>query len=249
MEKLDGMDQEQVDLSQEQETPEEETGVRGTEADEGAPEEQEAAEDTEPGKTKNAANAQMRVAIETANRHNEKLRRQNELLVKAFGEYGINGTPEEIADQVKAQNTGRSVEEIRAAREAEERQSETRIDMERENETLKELLRKEALEKDLAAVKKAYPEVKAASVEELGEEFLRIMATGAVDAATAYGIIQSKQAKSKARKPPVTGKVGKSDTGDGGYYTSEELDTLTMDELMSDPKKYRKAMKSLSKLK
>lgn len=84
----------------------------------------------------------------------------------------------------------------------------------------------QTFERDLRAIKKAYPDEKAKNVAELGKEFLAIMASGQVDAVTAYEAVRAHQNRS-APKPPSTGAIGGTAGRKDGYYTRDEVAAMT----------------------
>lgn len=102
----------------------------------------------------------------------------------------------------------------------------------------------EQMRKDLEAIQQVDPSVK--SLTSLGDEFLEAVRNG-MDGLDAYYLIKGKQAAMAAAKPPITGDVGtKTDTDRD--FTSEELDRLTSKDL-DDPNIFRRALRSLEKLK
>lgn len=101
-------------------------------------------------------------------------------------------------------------------------------------------------EQDLSAIKNVYPEVKEASVWELGDIYVRLMASGAVDAVTAY---EAQRAYNSRQSRPVPPSIGPAKSGglkpDKEFYTPEEVDRLT-DADYDDPKVMQRVRKSMT---
>ncbi len=141
-------------------------------------------------------------------------------------------------------------------RELEQRAKELRADA-RENQLRQEVLKhplvREAMtlleetrfHQDLERVREAYPGLTAQSPKEVGEIYCRLMASGQVDPIVAY----EAQAAADRRRNPIPQNMvsAKSAGGAALYYSSQELDRLTEQDL-KDPNVFRKAMLSLSKL-
>ena len=197
------------------------------------------------------AEQQARAAQEAASR----LEQQNRRLMEALAGYGYDTRdPLALADQLEAQARQTTVEAVQAQRAR--REEELRRAVESSPELLELRAQKEALERreaqrtfadDLAAVKRYNKAEKAASVEELGETFLRARAMG-LDPLAAYDIVQKERERSAAQRPPEIGAVAAGTGGDKGYYTEAELDRLTGKDL-DDPGILAKAVASLSRLK
>ena len=107
------------------------------------------------------------------------------------------------------------------------------------------LLEEQRFQKDLDRVRAAYPELTAKSPEDVGEIYCRLMASGQVDPVVAY----EAQAAANRRRDPIPENMvsAKSAGGAALYYSSQELDRLTEQDL-KDPDVFRKAIASLSKL-
>lgn len=173
----------------------------------------------------------------------EKLQADNSRLLEALKGYGYSGTSEEVTRQIRAAQAGVSYEEYQKQ---EERDTARYKEMMRNDPEFLELKAKaeygeqqafEALKKDdLAAVKKAYPEVKAKSVEDLGEEFLMLRAKD-IPAELAYAAVQQMKEATKKPVPPVMGALNKT-PAEKDFYTSAEFDEITRNhpEKLDDPK-------------
>ena len=152
------------------------------------------------------------------------IKAQNDRLLQALGQYGYEGTPDEVADAILAHTQGISVEEATAQREAEEKARS-------EKETLlseMEFYRSKAIEKmmddDLKTIQSVYPDVK--NLKELGNEFFSLL--GATkDPLLSYEAVQAKKAKTLKPTPQEIGAVNSSSSKEKDFYTPAEVDKLT----------------------
>lgn len=94
---------------------------------------------------------------------------------------------------------------------------------------------------DLATIRKAYPDEKAKSVEELGEDFMALMATGRVSAVAAYEAIRAER-KRTAPQPPSMGDVGAAAGGAKDFYSREEVAKMSREEVARHYEEIRKSM-------
>lgn len=189
----------------------------------------------------------------------ERLQRQiaeqqtaNNRLLEALKGYGYSGSAEEVAAQIAAAQRGISIEEFNA----QEQQAAERAKamMQNDPEYLAMKQKAEAYEQaafdnlfksDLAAIKKAFPDFRGKTIDDLGDQFAALRANG-VDAVTAYAAMQqAKQATAKP-VPPVMGAVNQT-PAEKEFYTSEELDRLT-DKDLDDPSIFARAMRSMTRL-
>lgn len=101
------------------------------------------------------------------------------------------------------------------------------------------------LSNDLQAIKTAYPDERAGSVAELGEEFLTIMASGRVSPIAAYEAVRAER-KRKGTPPPSMGSVGVTGRDRSEFYTREELDRMSPSQVHKNYDKVRKSMEKLN---
>ena len=189
----------------------------------------------------------------------ERLQRQiaeqqtaNNRLLEALKGYGYSGSAEEVAAQISAAQRGISIEEFNAQeQQAAERakammQSDPEyLAMKQKAEAYEQAAFDNLFKSDLAAIKKAFPDFKGKSIDDLGDQFAALRANG-VDAVTAYAAMQqAKQATAKP-VPPVMGAVNQT-PAEKDFYTSDELDRLT-DKDLDDPGIFAKAMRSMTRL-
>lgn len=195
-------------------------------------------EGTDDGRTaQDAAFAEMR-------RTNQALERANKQMREALSRYFEGETDEELSINALAYAEQRDPDEYRE--EYERYEEYERIQA--ENEDLKEQLLSAQVDKmmreDLASIREINPDVK--SLDELGESFIRMRLDGGLSVKEAYYACKAMELKEKVLAPDVIGKV--SDTkAERDYYTSEEIDNLT-DEELDDPDIWAKVMRSMDKL-
>ena len=102
---------------------------------------------------------------------------------------------------------------------------------------------------DLAAIKAKYPEESAEKIQDLGDDFIRIMAAGGgnLNALVVYEALRAQKQQVQNQAPPVIGDVVQTPPPEKEFFTSEELDRLKNKDL-DDPKVFEKALKSLARL-
>ena len=174
---------------------------------------------------------------------------QNERLLQALKSYGYEGSPEEIADMLTAQQQGISQEEARAQREALEAENAKLIELETQVQTYKSLAIEKLKADDLAKLKSAYPNDQKVqslkSVDELGDDFFALM--GALkDPTLAYDVLMVKRQRETKPVPKDIGAVNSSSAKEKDFYTKEEVDKLPP-EAYDNPKIMEAIRKSMLK--
>lgn len=104
-----------------------------------------------------------------------------------------------------------------------------------------EVMQQQVFAQDLAAIRKMYPDEKAKNVTELGDEFMAMMATGQVDAVSAYEAVRAKRQRT-APKPPSTGKIQAGAAGQGAYYTREQVEAMSDEQIERNFDDIRRSM-------
>lgn len=94
---------------------------------------------------------------------------------------------------------------------------------------------------DMQQIRALYPDEKAKNVTELGDEFMAMMATGQVDAVSAYEAIRAKHQRT-APKPPSTGKIQAAAGRKGAYYTREQVNAMTDKQIEENYDDIRRSM-------
>ena len=192
----------------------------------------------------NGQSAEDNRAFAEMRRKNEAYESANGSLIESLRQLGYQGTPEEISRQIRLEQSGMAEEEFRRHEDA----FEERINNDPRVIAAQELTRKVRLEKDLQAVKEAYPECKAKSVKELGDVFLNLMRSGNVDPVDAYAAQLAHNKRQESKIPPKIGAVNTTIREENEFFSENEIRNLTSEEL-DDPKILEKALKSLKKLK
>lgn len=94
---------------------------------------------------------------------------------------------------------------------------------------------------DMQQIRALYPDEKAKNVTELGDEFMAMMATGQVDAVSAYEAIRAKHQRT-APKPPSTGQIQAAAGRKGAYYTREQVAAMTDKQIEENYDDIRRSM-------
>ena len=168
----------------------------------------------------------------------ERLQRQiaeqqtaNNRLLEALKGYGYSGSAEEVAAQIAAAQRGISVEELQAQEQqaAERAKAMMQNDpeylaMRQELNAYKQAAFENLFQNDLEDIKKAFPDFKGKSIDDLGFQFSVLRSNG-LDAVTAYAAMQqAKQATAKP-VPPVMGAVNQT-KAEKEFYSKEEYEAI-----------------------
>lgn len=194
--------------------------------------------DTEPthdGKTaQDAAFAEMR-------RTNQELERQNRQMMEALSRYFDGEDADDLFINAMAYADQRQPDEYRVEYE----QTRELESLRAEKEALEEQLMNAEVERlmrdGLRDVQSIDPNIK--SLDELGEPFFRFISAGLTSKEAYYASMAQRQ-REKVFAPDAIGRV--SDTKvERDYYTSEELDNLTDEEMDAN---WDKVMRSMTRL-
>lgn len=220
------------------------TGVEVQEAAEPAVNEQ--SQQTQSVKTeKDSYFADMRrkQELDRMRETNAQLQQQLTAAQQAFSSYFDGGTLQEQMDFALAQTRGVDVSEIKAEREEQDRVSrlENQLKFYQEREIEKRM------EDDLKEIQAIDPTV--TSLDDLPKTFLALRFNKDVPMSAKEAFLASKTIlqQTKQPKPASTGSMTSTGKVEREFYTSDELDSLTNEQL-KDPVIYAKAMKSLLKL-
>ena len=214
----------------------------------GAEEQEVAAPDTAEDSTEAAEEpthqrTEMDAAFAEMRRQNQQLEREARMMREALSTYFEGETAEELSINANAYAQQRDPDEYRI--EWEKQQDYERAIL--ENETLKnqmlELEVDRRMESALRTIQEIDPSVK--SLDELGDSFVNMIAAGLSDKEAYYATL-AMNSKEKVFAPSPIGKVSDNRV-ERDYYTSEEIDNLT-DEELDDPKIWEKVMKSMDLL-
>ena len=103
------------------------------------------------------------------------------------------------------------------------------------------------VEKDIAAIKQVYPDFAATGMDDLPQDFVHIMATGRVDALTAYEILHAQKNRNTPTPPPAPGAVNNDGHGAQEFYSPAQVDALTDKDFKKDPGLLKRIQKSMTK--
>ena len=227
--------------NQEVAEPETETALGAEEQEVAAPD---TAEDSyEVAEEPTHQRTEMDAAFAEMRRQNQQLEREAKMMREALSTYFEGDTAEELSINAHAYAQQRDPEEYRAEWEKQQ-------DYERalqENEELHNMMLEMEVDRlmrdGLREVQEIDPNIK--SLDELGEPFVKMIGAG-LTTKEAYYATLAMNSKEKVFAPSPIGKVSDNRI-ERDYYTSEEIDNLT-DEELDDPVIWEKVMKSMSLL-
>lgn len=192
-------------------------------------------ENQEGGRTaQDSAFAEMR-------RRNRELENDNKLMFDALNRYFTGDDAKELSIQANAYADSRDPEEVRAEFERSREAEELRSKNEELQEQLMNIQIEQRMAEDLRTIQGIDPTVK--SLDDLGESFINYISAG-LDATDAYYASLLKDQKEKVYPPSEIGRIADTKI-DRDYYTSEELDNLTDEELDANWDKVMRSMKRL----
>lgn len=232
-----GAEVEETSETQETAEPAELADEQAEPADE---QEEEYEEDIPQGKrSRDSAFAEMRRAREEAERRNDELNARLEELERAQREAELRQYGESIG------LTEDEIEDVIADARAEEEKELERRSLEEENERLNEELINIQIDrqmaKDLADIQAIDPSVK--SLDELGEDFFQFIG-GGMDGIHAYYAMKAMKEANSIKPAPKIGRANQASVP-RDYYTSEELDALSQEEILANWDKVQRSMDKL----
>ena len=186
---------------------------------------------------------EMDAAFAEMRRQNQQLEREARMMREALSTYFEGETAEELSINANAYAKQVDPDEYRAEWQKQQ-EYENAI---QENEFLRtQMLEMEIdrrMEEGLREVQAIDPNIK--SLDELGEPFVKMIGAGLTTKEAYYATLAMNN-KEKVFAPSPIGKVS-DNCIERDYYTSEEIDNLT-DEELDDPVIWEKVMKSMSLL-
>ena len=183
-----------------------------------------------------AAFAEMR-------RNNQRLEREAQLMREALSRYFEGETAEELSDNAIAYAEERDPAEYRQEREQREEFESLKAEKQALEEAMLEMEVDRRMEADLKEIQAINPNVK--SLDELGESFVNMVSAGC-PAKDAYFAVLQMKSKEEVQAPDAIGRVA-DNRAERDYFTSEEIDNLTDEELAND-EIYEKVIKSMERL-
>ena len=225
-----------------QEVAEPETDVSaGAEEQEVA--EPDTAESSNEAEQQTHQRTEMDAAFAEMRRQNERLEREARMMREALSTYFEGETAEELSINANAYAQQRDPDEYRKEW---EKQQEYELALQ-ENQSLKDQMLEMEIDRRmreaLRTIQEIDPSVK--SLDELGDSFVNMIAAGLSDKEAYYATL-AMNSKEKVFAPSPIGKVSDNRI-ERDYYTSEEIDNLT-DEELDDPKIWEKVMRSMDLL-
>lgn len=192
-------------------------------------------ENTDNGRTEqDSAFAEMR-------RKNQELENENKLMFDALNRYFNGDDAQELSIQANAYADSRDPDEVRAEFERNQEAENLRAENENLQEQLMNIQIEQRMADDLRTLQKIDPTIK--NLSDLGDSYLNFISAG-LDATDAYYASIVRDQKEKVYPPNEIGKIADTKI-DRDYYTSEELDNLTDEEMDANWEKVMRSMKRL----
>lgn len=200
------------------------------------------------------AGLQQRLEQQRLKQEADAARKEQQRLVSVLNQYGYQGGPEEIADSIEAAQRGIPISQLRQERQTQEAQVLERVQQHpeflratQEAQSLRGMIYEQIRQQDLKELKKADPTLRIQSVGELGEDYLRLRASGVGNLA-AFEAVKAAQQDKAPKKPPEIGGVNRASSREKDYYSPEEVDRLSPAQL-DDPGIWERVRKSMTRWK
>ena len=205
------------------------------------PDEAEYSEETQEVETHERTEADARFA--EMRRQNQQLERDAQMMREALSRYFEGETAEELSINANAYAEERDPDEYRQEWEREQDYERALRENEELRDRMLEMEIDKRMEEGLREVKEIDPNIK--SLDELGESFIHMIAAGLTTKEAYYATLAMKN-NEKVYAPDPIGRVSDNRV-ERDYYTSEELDNLTDEELDANWDKVMRSMDLLSK--
>lgn len=189
----------------------------------------------------NSRRTESDAAFAEMRRKNEGLEHDVQILQDALSRYFDGETPEELALRAQAYSEEREYDDVKADYDRDRELDDLREKVRLAEEEKMNLEIDQLIAQGLRDVQEIDPSIK--SLEELGETFANFIGAG-LSAKQAYYATQQMEAREKVHAPSGVGKIADNKT-EREYYTSEELDNLTDEEMDAN---WDKVKKSLARL-
>lgn len=201
-------------------------------------------ESTSTGKTSaDSAFAEQRRRIKELEETTARQEAENKELFSALSRFFDGDSAEELSINANAYAEQRDPEEYRKEYEHKKEFDSLRAENERLNDELINIQVEALMREGLKEIQSIDPSVK--SLDELGETFAHFIGAG-LTTKEAYYAAKARDANEKVYAPDAIGKVA--DTrAERDYYTSDELDHLSDEELDANWDKVMRSMNRLSK--
>jgi hypothetical protein len=190
-----------------------------------------------------AAFAEQRRRIQELERANEEARAENEQMLAALQRFFDGDNATDLSINANAYAEQRDPEEYRAEYEQKAELERLKADNQSLLEQINSIKVEQLMRDGLKEIQAIDPNVK--SLEELGETFAHFIGAGLTSKEAYYATI-ARDAKEKVQPPDAIGRVNDTKI-ERDYYTSEELDNLSSDEMDANWDKVMRSMDRLSK--
>ena len=194
------------------------------------------------GKTaQDSAFAEQRRRIAELEEHARDIEAQNKAMFDALSRYFDGDSAEELSINANAYAEQRDPDEYRQEYERKREYEQLQQDNEALRDRMLTLEIEKRMREDLRVIQEIDPNVK--DLDDLGETYANLIGAG-LSATEAYYGAKAHELKEKVLAPNAIGRVGGTAT-ERDYYTSEELDNLTNEEMDAN---WDKVMRSMSRL-
>lgn len=190
-----------------------------------------------------AAFAEQRRRIQELERANEEARAENEQMLAALQRFFDGDNATDLSINANAYAEQRDPEEYRAEYEQKAELERLKADNQSLLEQINSIKVEQLMRDGLKEIQAIDPNVK--SLEELGETFAHFIGAGLTSKEAYYATI-ARDAKEKVQPPDAIGRVNDTKI-ERDYYTSEELDNLSSEEMDANWDKVMRSMDRLSK--
>ena len=176
-------------------------------------------------------------------RQNQQLEREAEMMRAALSRYFEGETAEELSINANAYAEEKDPDTYREEWERQQEYEQAILERDELKEQMLEMEIDRRMQEGLREVREIDPNIK--SLDELGDSFVNMIAAGLTTKEAYYATLAMKS-KEKVFAPDPIGRVSDNRV-ERDYYTSEELDNLTDEELDENWDKVWKSMNLLSK--
>ena len=193
--------------------------------------------------TENAANDNTETRRTEQDSAFAQMRRDKEELEKQLSDFKTKQAEEQLRTiaEEKGLDAEELIENYRETEKEEQDKAALQQEFEKTQKRLKELEFDNVVREDLAIIQKTFPDVK--SIDDLGKQFINMRASG-VDATLAAEVCMKSNADNKRTAPVKFGEIGTSKS-QKEYYTSEELDNMTPEQISKNLPKVMASMERL----
>lgn len=168
--------------------------------------------------------------------------------------YSYEGDAKQVADMLEAQKEGISLEQLQARQAADQKRVDELLQKDpryvaaiNHAAEMTEKNNQHIRERDAAAINAAFPDANVTDPRDLGPRFRAMMQAG-VDPVDAYAVLKMADKAKATPTPPDIGPVNGGGSQDEEFFSDEELNGLSIDQLLKNPKLLEKANRSVTRL-